>query len=163
VCLSVCANLRRGYIDNVAGYGLFSTVQIESGSVILCETITNSFYEIISETELFLRYGEFGYYCVTQSKIPSNNNADDDQLSIISPYVFKIIVRDDRCLYLDQTTKRGVSSLLNCVNDVDSSNCIVDFEVCDNQIVLRVTTSKPVLMDEELKYAMRNSQFPARD
>jgi hypothetical protein len=149
-CLGACANLRRGYIDDVTGYGLFPTVKIESGSVILCETITNDFYDIVSLSDLELRYGKL----LSQTSKSSLANKLPE-----FPYVSKIPVSDTLSLYLDQTTKRGVSSLLNYGNDVDSSNCVLDFEVSDYQIVLRVTTCKTVNANEELKYTNLNDRL----
>jgi hypothetical protein len=141
-CLLVHMKLERKYINKVEGYGLFTKVPIKEGHSIICENITSSFYELISANELKTRYGSFAM-----------ENANS------VPYVNEIELPDGMRVYLDQTLKRGVSSLLNMASThqigesvLPTANCVMHFEAGEHGILLKITTTKSVEMNEELRF-----------
>ncbi len=153
VCLQICAKLRRSYINDNEGYGLFTTSCLEKDCEILSEIITNEFYEILLECELISRFG---------SNAPINCD--------LIPYVLAIKMPNDNLLYLDQTTKRGVSSLMNyaasslkttdIMHDEEQPpssgkkhNCRLLFGFDDNNITLKVISTQKIEAGDELRYA----------
>jgi hypothetical protein len=140
-CLRIHMKMDRKYINKIEGYGLFTLAPVEEGSTILCEIISNSFYELISSNELKIRYGSFAM---------KNPNS--------VPYVNEIKLPDGGVVYLDQTIRRGLSSLINTASNFQNEgnsehlpNCVMHFEATEQCILLKVTTTKSVLINDELR------------
>ncbi len=130
-CLLTGMHVERQFINIDKGYGLFVRKCFEANDVIICETVTDSFQEILSQEELVLRYN-----------CPLNSNFSNDL-----PYVNEIQMPDGSLLYFDQTTRRGPTSLVNFTSEVP--NCKLLFEVSLERIVVKLVAIDSIQIDDE--------------
>lgn len=73
-------------------------------------------------------------------------------------------LNDGTYLYLDQTVKRGVTSQINTASNLTGdANCTIQFEATDAHIILYLTATKDIDVNQELICCSMCTQYSPKD